>query len=72
MKAKAAGKREAKRPKTEGPAAAKKAAAVIHVRALEKIGDEMSREILKTPFDLDILESLAEEWKNARVVRRDL
>ena len=66
VKAKAAGKKEAKRPKTEGPAAAKKAAAVIHVRALEKIGDDMAKEILKVPFDLDILESLADEWKTAR------
>ena len=39
---------------------------MIHVRALEKIGDDMAKEILKVPFDLDILESLADEWKTAR------
>jgi hypothetical protein len=65
-KAKAAGKKEAKRPKGAGAATKAKEAETKRIRSLEKIGDEMAAEILRVPFDTDILETLATEWKTAR------
>jgi ERCC4-type nuclease len=68
-KAKKAGKREAKRPKTEGKAGKAKAETEKRTRTLEQIGDQMAKEILKERFDVDILESLANEWRAARVLQ---
>jgi ERCC4-type nuclease len=67
--AKAAGKRSAKRPKTEGKAGKAKAAAEKRTRTLEKIGDEIAKDILKERFDVDKLEELAREWQSARVLQ---
>ena len=68
-KAKKAGKREAKRPKTEGKAGKAKAETEKRTRTLEQIGDQMAKEILKERFDVDVLESLANEWRAARVLQ---
>jgi ParB-like chromosome segregation protein Spo0J len=69
VEAKAKGKKEAKRPKTAGKVTKAKVEAEKRTRTLEKIGDDMAREILRVPFDTDILETLAEEWKRARVLQ---
>ena len=68
-KAKAAGKKTAKRPKGAGKITKAKVEAERRTRSLERIGDDMAKEILRVPFDVDILESLAEEWKRARVLQ---
>ena len=69
VKAKAAGKKEAKRPKGEGKVTKAKAAGEKRVRTLEKIGDDMAQEILSVPFDVEKLENLAEEWQRSRVIQ---
>jgi ParB-like chromosome segregation protein Spo0J len=69
VKAQAAGKKEAKRPKTEGRVGKEKAAVATRARTLEKIGDELAMEILKVPFDYDVCEDLAEEWQKKRVLQ---
>ena len=69
VKTKAAGKKEAKRPKTEGKAGKAKAETEKRTRTLEQIGDQMAKEILKERFDVDILESLAHEWNKARILQ---
>ena len=69
VKTKASGKKEAKRPKTEGKATKAKVEAERRVRSLEKIGDDMAKAILCEKFDVDLLEGLAEEWKKARVLQ---
>ena len=69
VKAKAAGKKMAKRSKGEGKITKAKVESERRTRTLEKIGDDMAREILKVPFDTDILESLADEWKRSRVLQ---
>ena len=68
-KAKDAGKTSAKREKTAGKITKAKAEAEKRTRTLEKIGDDMAKEILHVPFDVDMLETLAEEWKRARVLQ---
>ncbi|MGO8792913.1 MAG: ParB/RepB/Spo0J family partition protein [Terriglobia bacterium] len=68
-KAKAAGKKSAKRPKTEGKQGKAKAAAENRTRTIEKIGDLMAEEILRDKFDVDKLEELAREWQSARILQ---
>ena len=65
-KAKAAGRKEAKRPKGEGKAGKAKAAKEAKSRSLETIGDGMAKEILRERFDVEKLEDLANEWTAAR------
>jgi ParB-like chromosome segregation protein Spo0J len=69
VKAKAAGKKEARRPKTEGKVTKAKVEAEKRVRSLEKIGDDLAKEVLKAPFDMDRVEELAHEWQRARVLQ---
>jgi hypothetical protein len=69
VEAKAKGKKEAKRPKTAGKVTKAKVEAEKRTRTLEKIGDDMAKEILRVPFDADLLETLAEEWEAARVLQ---
>jgi len=63
VKAKAEGKKSAKREKTAGKATKAKAAVEEKFRSLVEIGDEMAKEILKVPFDSEKLEDLAKEWQ---------
>lgn len=69
VKTKAAGKKSAKREKTAGKVTKAKVETEHRTRTLERIGDDMAKEILHVPFDVDILETLAEEWKAARVLQ---
>jgi ParB-like chromosome segregation protein Spo0J len=69
VKAKAAGKKTAKREKTAGKVTKAKVAGEKRVRTLEKIGDDMAQEILSVPFDVEKLENLAEEWQRSRVIQ---
>ena len=68
-KAKDQGKTTAKREKTAGRVTKAKAEAEKRTRTLEKIGDDMSKEILRERFDVEVLEALAEEWRHARVLQ---
>lgn len=65
-KAKAAGKKEAKRPKGPGKITKAKEAVAKKTRSLEKIGDLMAEEIVSTPVDMKRLGKLAQEWFEAR------
>jgi hypothetical protein len=69
VKAKAAGKATAKREKTAGKITKAKAADEKKVRTLVQIGDELAKEVLKTPFDVEKMERLAQEWTRARVLQ---
>ena len=69
VEAKAAGKKTAKRPKGAGKVTKAKVEAEKRVRSLEKIGDDLAKEVLKAPFDMDRVEALAQEWQRARVLQ---
>ena len=68
-KAKDSGKKTAKREKTAGKITKEKEAVATRARTLEKIGDELAKEVLKVTFDYDVCEDLAEEWQKKRVLQ---